>query len=54
MRLIQLAELLHAELKGDAAEHEVSGVASAKSATPESIVFATGTMTAAASEPSAS
>jgi len=40
MRLIQLAELLHAELKGDAAEQEVSRVASAKSATSESIVFA--------------
>ena len=40
MRLVQLAELLHAELKGDAPEHEVSGVASAKSATPESILFA--------------
>jgi UDP-3-O-[3-hydroxymyristoyl] glucosamine N-acyltransferase len=40
MRLIQLAELLHAELKGDAAEHEVSGVASAKNATADSIVFA--------------
>jgi UDP-3-O-[3-hydroxymyristoyl] glucosamine N-acyltransferase len=40
MRLVQLAELLHAELKEDAPEHEVSRVASAKSATPESIVFA--------------
>jgi UDP-3-O-[3-hydroxymyristoyl] glucosamine N-acyltransferase len=40
MRLIQLAELLKAELKGDAPEHEVSGVASAKNATADSIVFA--------------
>jgi len=40
MRLIQLAELLRAELKGDAPEHEVSGVASAKSANSNSIIFA--------------
>jgi UDP-3-O-[3-hydroxymyristoyl] glucosamine N-acyltransferase len=40
MRLVQLAELLKAELKGDAHEHEVSGVASPKSAAPDSIVFA--------------
>jgi len=40
MRLIQLAELLKAVLKGDAHEHEVSCVASAKSATPDAIVFA--------------
>ena len=40
MRLIQLAELLKAELKGDAHEHNITGVASAKSATAESIVFA--------------
>jgi UDP-3-O-[3-hydroxymyristoyl] glucosamine N-acyltransferase len=40
MRLVQLAELLKAELKGDTPEHEISGVSSAKSATAESIVFA--------------
>ena len=40
MRLVQLAELLKAELKGDAPELEVFGVASAKSATEASVVFA--------------
>jgi UDP-3-O-[3-hydroxymyristoyl] glucosamine N-acyltransferase len=40
MRLIQLAELLKAELKGDTPEHEISAVASAKSATTASVVFA--------------
>ena len=40
MRLIQLAELLHAELKGDTPEHEISRVGSAKSATEDTIVFA--------------
>jgi UDP-3-O-[3-hydroxymyristoyl] glucosamine N-acyltransferase len=40
MRLIQLAELLKAELKGNTHEQDVTGVASAKSATPNSIVFA--------------
>jgi UDP-3-O-[3-hydroxymyristoyl] glucosamine N-acyltransferase len=40
MRLVQLAELLKAELKGDAPEQEITGVASAKSATEASIVFA--------------
>jgi UDP-3-O-[3-hydroxymyristoyl] glucosamine N-acyltransferase len=40
MRLVQLAELLKAELKGDAHEHDITGVASAKSATPDCIVFA--------------
>jgi UDP-3-O-[3-hydroxymyristoyl] glucosamine N-acyltransferase len=40
MRLIQLAELLKAELKGDALEIEISGIASAKSATEASVVFA--------------
>src|SRR6516225_1363860 len=44
MRLVQLAELLHAELRGETAEQareqDVTGVGSAKSATPNSIVFA--------------
>ena len=40
MRLIQLAELLKAELKGDKSEVEVSGVASVNTATAESVVFA--------------
>jgi len=44
MRLVQLAELLHAELRGETAdqarEHEISEVASAKSATGTSVVFA--------------
>ena len=40
MRLIQLAELLKADLKGDAPEREVSGVSSAKSATESSVAFA--------------
>jgi UDP-3-O-[3-hydroxymyristoyl] glucosamine N-acyltransferase len=40
MRLIQLAELLKAELKGDAPEQDISGVASAKSATDALVVFA--------------
>ncbi|HTY83847.1 MAG TPA: UDP-3-O-(3-hydroxymyristoyl)glucosamine N-acyltransferase [Silvibacterium sp.] len=40
MRLIQLAELLKADLKGDTPEAEISGVASAKSATETSVVFA--------------
>ncbi len=40
MRLIQLAELLHAELRGGAGEYEISGVGSAKGATAETVVFA--------------
>jgi UDP-3-O-[3-hydroxymyristoyl] glucosamine N-acyltransferase len=40
MRLVQLAELMHAELRGEAHEFEVSGVGSAKSATAETVVFA--------------
>jgi len=40
MRLVQLAELLHAELRGGAQELEVSGVGSAKGATAETVVFA--------------
>jgi len=40
MRLIQLAELLHAELRGGAHEFDVSGVGSAKGATAETVVFA--------------
>jgi UDP-3-O-[3-hydroxymyristoyl] glucosamine N-acyltransferase len=40
MRLIQLAELLDAELRGEAQSYEVSGVASVNSATPGHVVFA--------------
>src|SRR5271156_1889936 len=40
MRLIQLAELLKADFKGDTPENEISRVSSAKSATTDSIVFA--------------
>ncbi|HTD55560.1 MAG TPA: UDP-3-O-(3-hydroxymyristoyl)glucosamine N-acyltransferase [Silvibacterium sp.] len=40
MRLIQLAELLKADLKGDSPELEVSFVSSARSATESSLVFA--------------
>ena len=40
MRLVQLAELLQAELKGEAHECEISSVSGAKGATAESVVFA--------------
>src|SRR5271165_322297 len=40
MRLIQLAELLKAELKGDTPDLDISLVASVKSATAETVVFA--------------
>lgn len=40
MRLVQLAELLKADLKGDASEHEVSRVGSAKKAAPDTVLFA--------------
>lgn len=40
MRLIQLAELLKADLKGDTPEQDISRVGSAKSATEDTIVFA--------------
>jgi UDP-3-O-[3-hydroxymyristoyl] glucosamine N-acyltransferase len=40
MRLVQLAELLDAKLRGGAQELEVSGVGSVKSATAETVVFA--------------
>lgn len=39
MRLVQLAELLDAELRGDAPELEVSAVSSVRSAAPGSVVF---------------
>jgi UDP-3-O-[3-hydroxymyristoyl] glucosamine N-acyltransferase len=44
MRLVQLAELLHAELRGEgldeAKERQISGVSDAKNATAETVVFA--------------